>query len=136
VRDGTVAAPRRRRLRGRCIVEGVLRGTERVQSRARQGRLLTVRPDVLRAFVAGDRFSEVLDGLDAAAPAEIAEDVRADSEWFRTRWSDVVAQYDYDLRRIYLDGTPEDLAVFNRSHPDVVEHASCTTAYEDQLCGG
>jgi hypothetical protein len=93
-------------------------------------------PDVLRAFVAGDRFSEVLDALDAAAPAEIAEDVRADSEWFRTRWSDVVAQYDYDLRRIYLDGTPEDLAVFNRSPPVVVEHASRTTAFEDQLCGG
>lgn len=92
-------------------------------------------PDVMRTLVTGDRFTEVLDGLDAAAPAEIAADVRADTEWFRTRWSDVMAEYDYDIRGIYLDGTPEDLAVFNRSHPDVVEHASRNTAYEEQVCG-
>jgi hypothetical protein len=93
-------------------------------------------PDVLRTFVTGDRFTEVLDGLDAAAPVEIAEDVLADTEWFRTRWSDVVAKYGYDLRGIYLDATPEDLAVFNRTHPDVLEHASRTTAYEEQVCAG
>jgi hypothetical protein len=93
-------------------------------------------PDVMRTFVTGDRFTEVLDGLDAAAPAEIAADVQADTEWFRTRWSDVVADYDYDIRGIYLDGTPEDLAVFNRSHPDVLEHASRNTAYAEQVCSG
>jgi hypothetical protein len=62
-------------------------------------------------------------------------DVEADTG-FRTRWSDVVARYGYDLRGIYLHGTPEDLAVFNRTHPDVVEHASRTTAYEEQVCEG
>jgi len=62
-------------------------------------------------------------------------DVEADTG-FRTRWSDVVARYGYDLRGSYLDGTPEDLAVFNRTHPDVVEHASRTTAYEEQVCEG
>ena len=91
-------------------------------------------PDVMREFVTGDRFSEVLDGLDAAAPAEIAADVEADTEWFRNRWSDVMAEYDYDIRGIYVGGTPEDLAVFNRTHPDVLEHTSRTTAYEDQVC--
>jgi len=91
-------------------------------------------PDVMQKVLTGDSFSEVLDGLDAAAPAEIATDVTADTEWFRTRWSDVVAEYDYDIRGIYLDATPEDLAVFNRSHPDVAEHASRTTAYEEQVC--
>ena len=93
-------------------------------------------PDVLRTLVTGDRFTEVLDGLDAAAPAEIAADVQADTEWFRTRWSDVMAQYDYDIRGIYLDATPEDLAVFNRTHPDVLEHTSRNTAYEEQVCEG
>jgi hypothetical protein len=77
---------------------------------------------------------EVLHGLDAAAPVEISADVRADTEWFRTRWSDVLADYDYDLRGIYLDATPEDLAVFNRTHPDVLDHTSRTTAYEEQIC--
>jgi hypothetical protein len=91
-------------------------------------------PDVLQTLVTGDRFTEVLDGLDAAAPAEIAEDVEADTAWFRTRWSDVMAEYDYDIRTIYLEATPEDLAVFNRTHPDVLEHTSRDTAYEEQVC--
>jgi hypothetical protein len=91
-------------------------------------------PNVMRTFVTGDRFTEVLDGLDAAAPAEIEVDVEADTDWFRTRWSDVVARYGYDLRRIYLDATPEDLAVFNRTHPDVLEPTSRDTAYEEQVC--
>jgi hypothetical protein len=91
-------------------------------------------PDVLRTLITGDRFAEVVDGLDATAPAEIAADVEADTEWFRTRWSDVLAAYDYDIRNIYLEATPEDLAVFNRTHPDVLEHTSRTTAYEDQVC--
>ena len=93
-------------------------------------------PAVLRTLVTGNRFSEVLDGLDAAAPAEIAADVQADTEWFRTRWSDVMAEHGYDIRGIYVGGTPEELAVFNRTHPDVLEHTSRTTAYEDQVCLG
>ena len=93
-------------------------------------------PEVMRAVVTGDRFAEILDGLERTAPSEIAEDIEADAEWFRTRWSDVVAQYGYDLRRIYLDATPEELAVFNRTHPDVLEHTSRETAYEEQVCEG
>ncbi len=91
-------------------------------------------PDVMQTLVTGDRFTEVLDGLDETAPAEIAEDVKAETEWWRTRWSDVMAQYDYDIRNIYVDGTPEDLAVFNRTHPDVLEHTSRNTAYAEQVC--
>jgi hypothetical protein len=37
-------------------------------------------------------------------------------------------------RRIWLDATPEDRAVFSLTHPGVVEHASRTTAYEEQVC--
>ncbi len=93
-------------------------------------------PDAMRTLVTGDRFDEILDGLEATAPTEIAEDVEADTEWFRGRWSDVVAEYGFDLRTIYLDATPADLAVFNRTHPDVLEHTSRDTAYEEQVCEG
>ena len=93
-------------------------------------------PKVMREFVNGDRFTAALDGLDAAAPVAIAADVEADTDWFRTRWSDVVARYDYDLRRIYLDASPEDLAVFNSTHPAALEHASRNAAYEEQVCEG
>ena len=94
----------------------------------------TFDPDLLRALVTGGRFDEVLDGQDATAPPVIAEDVRADTEWFRTRWSDALAEHDYDIRSVYLDATPETLAAFNRSHPDAAEHAARVTAYQEQVC--
>jgi hypothetical protein len=93
-------------------------------------------PNVMRIFFTGDRFTALLDRLERTAPPEIAADVEAEAEWFRTRWTDVLQQYDYDLRKIYVDATPEDLAVFNRTHPDVLEHSSRNTAYEEQACGG
>ena len=90
----------------------------------------------MRTVFTADSFTEALEALDAAAPAEIAADVEAETEWFRARWSDVIDEFDYDIRRIWLDGTPEDRAVFTLSHPDVVEHDSRLTAYEEQLCTG
>jgi hypothetical protein len=91
-------------------------------------------PSVMRTVVTGPRFAVLLDDLEQAAPTEIAADTEADAEWFRTRWSDVLARYAYDLKRIYLHATPEDLAVFNRTHPDVLEHTSRETAYDEQVC--
>jgi hypothetical protein len=92
-------------------------------------------PDLLRTFVTSDRFTELLDAQVAAAPDEIAADVKAESEWLRTRWSDVFEKFDYDIRGVWLDGTPEDRAVVHEYHPDVVEHNTRITAYEEQVCG-
>ncbi len=91
-------------------------------------------PAVMEEFLTSDEFAEALDALDEAAPADIAEDVEAETEWSRTRWSDVIAEFDYDIRGIWVDGTPEDRAVFALDHPEIVEHASRTTAYEEQVC--
>jgi hypothetical protein len=91
-------------------------------------------PDVLRTFVTADSFTDGLDALDATASVEIAADVKATTEWFRGRWSDVAADFDYDIGRILLDGTPEDRAVFTRFHPDVAEHYSRAAAYVEQVC--
>jgi hypothetical protein len=93
-------------------------------------------PDVMQTFVTSGAFGEQLDALDEAAPNEIAADQEAQSEWLRSRWSDVLAEFEYDIRRIWLDGTPEDRAVFHLFHPDVARHESRLTAYEEQVCGG
>ena len=89
---------------------------------------------MLRRFVTADGFTAGLDALDATAPVEVAANVQAVTEWFRTRWSAVAGEFDYDLRRVLLDATPEDRAVFNRSHPDVVEDWSRARAYAEQVC--
>lgn len=81
-------------------------------------------PEALRSLVTGDSFAESLDAQDATAPSEIATDVKAVTEWFRTRWSEVVEDLDYDIRRLLLEGTAEDRAVFTRYDPAIVEHES------------
>ena len=91
-------------------------------------------PAVMRSVFTADSFQESLDALEETAPDEIAADQEAVSEWFRSSWSDVVAEYDYDIRRIWLDGTPEDRAAFTFSHPDVLDHDTRLTAYEEQVC--
>ena len=93
-------------------------------------------PEAMRTVFTADSFAESLDSLEDAAPSAIAADQEAVSEWFRTRWSDVIGEFDYDIRRILVDGTPEDRAVFTFSHPDVVEHDSRLTAYEEEVCTG
>lgn len=90
--------------------------------------------DVMRSVFTADRFSEGLDALEASAPVAIAADIEAVTQWFRTRWSDVIADFEYDIRRIWLDGTAEDRAVFNFFHPDIVEHDTRVTAYDEQVC--
>jgi hypothetical protein len=91
-------------------------------------------PEAMRTVFTSDSFMKSLDSLEESAPADIAEDQEAVSERFRTRWSDVIGEFDYDIRRIWLDGTPEDRAVFTLSHPDVAEQDSRLTAYEEQVC--
>jgi hypothetical protein len=91
-------------------------------------------PDVMRTVVTGESFTESLDALERSAPDEIGANQEAQSEWFRARWSNVVAEFDYDIRRIWLDGTPEDRAVFHLFHPDVVRHESRLRAYQEQVC--
>jgi hypothetical protein len=93
-------------------------------------------PGVMRRFVTSERFTKLLDAQAAAAPADIAADVKAESEWLRTRWSDVFEEFDHDIRGVWLKGTAEDRAVVHEQHPDVVEHNARITAYEAQVCGG
>lgn len=93
-------------------------------------------PDLLRSLLTSDRFTELLDAQIDAAPEAIAADVEAESEWLRGRWRDVFEEYDYDIRGVWVDGTAEDRAVIHEYHPDVVEHNSRVTAYEEQVCSG
>ena len=94
-----------------------------------------------RSYRAGSfpKFFE-LSSLPLAAHRRALSQLVADRQvaptWRTIRWDDVVAKYDYDVRGIFLDGTAEDLAVFNRTHPDVLEHTSRSAAYEEQVCGG
>ena len=67
-------------------------------------------------------------------PSEIAADVKADNEWVRNRKLKVLEEFDYDLRRLLLEGSAEDLAVFTYLDPAIVEQDSRVEAYVEQVC--
>jgi hypothetical protein len=93
-------------------------------------------PEEFRSFATSDTLSEALDTQDATAPSEIAADVKAVNEWVRTRWLKVAEEFDYDYRRILLEGSAEDLAAFTNWNPAIVEQDRRVTAYQEQVCGG
>jgi hypothetical protein len=93
-------------------------------------------PDAFRSYVTSDSFLGALDAEDAAAPSKIAADVKADNEWVRTRKLKVLEEFDYDLRRVLLEGSAQDLAAFTYWDPAIVEQDSRVEAYVEQVCGG
>jgi hypothetical protein len=93
-----------------------------------------VRPDALRAYVASHMYSDSFDKQDATAPTEIADDVKTNNEWSLTRQVDVMEKFDYDLRRLFREGSAEDLAVFTYWDPEIREQSGRVTAYHEQVC--
>jgi hypothetical protein len=92
-------------------------------------------PATFRSYVTSDSFLQSLDDQDAKAPPEIAADVKADNEWVRTRKLKVLEAFDYDLRRLLLEGSADDLAVFTYFDPAIIRQDSRVEAYQ-QLCTG
>jgi hypothetical protein len=93
-------------------------------------------PEAFRSYVTSDSFLGALDAQDATAPSEIAADVRADNEWVRARKLKLAERFDYDLRRIMLEGSAEELAVWTYWDPAIAKHDSRVVAYVEQVCGG
>ena len=93
-------------------------------------------PEAFKSYVTSDGFLDALDTQDATAPTEIAADVKADNEWVRSRKLALLEAYDYDYRRLLLEGTAEELAAFNYFDPAIIEQDSRVQAYVSQVCEG
>jgi hypothetical protein len=92
-------------------------------------------PQAFRSYATSDSFTKALASQDATAPPEIATDVKSDNEWVRTRKLELLKDFDYDLRRLMLEGSAKDLAVFTYFDPAIVVHDSRVEAYVQQVCG-
>lgn len=92
-------------------------------------------PSAFRAYVTSDELLGALDTQDATAPREIAEDVVVDNAWVRDHKLALLEKYDYDYRRLVLEGSAEELSAFNYFDPRVEEHDSRVSAYLQQVCG-
>jgi hypothetical protein len=92
-------------------------------------------PAAFRAYVTSESFLGALDAQDAAAPSEIAADVLADNQWVRAEKLPVLDHYEYDLRRVLLEGTAAELRTFNYWDPEIIEQDSRVAAFVSQVCG-
>jgi hypothetical protein len=92
-------------------------------------------PDAVRSYATSGRVIASLDKQEATAPPEIAADVKADSEWARTRQLEAWKKFDYDARRLLLEGSAADLAAWSYWDPAIREQGSRVTAYQEQICG-
>ena len=91
--------------------------------------------EALRAYVTSESFSTGLEAQNAAAPPEIADDVETANDWVSTRKLEVFEKFDYDVRRVLLESSADELAAWTMWHPDIVEQDSRVTAYLEQACG-
>ena len=90
---------------------------------------------MLRAFIEAPAYEASLAHQVAVAPPEIAADVAALADWLRTEAPEAMRAHDYDVRRLILDGTPEERAAFNRNEPAIADQHGRVMAYEAQICG-
>jgi hypothetical protein len=91
--------------------------------------------DAVRAFVTSDELATLANEAKQNAPAEIEADVVADADWQMNQQADVIAKFGYDARKLFLEGSTADRAIFQRSDPAIAEHYARTVAYEEQVCG-
>jgi len=62
-------------------------------------------------------------------------DVKVDNEWVRSHKLALLEKYEYDYRKLLLEGSAEELAAFNYFDPAVEKQDSRISAYVQQVCG-
>jgi len=91
-------------------------------------------PAAVRELLTSDELDGLMTAAAAVAPDEISDDVATFAAFFDERVRPIVASFDYDLRRLILEGTAADRAAVNSTDPAVREAYVRTTAYLEQLC--
>ena len=92
-------------------------------------------PGAFRAYATSDSFLDALDAQEAAAPAEIAADVRADNQWVREQKLTLLERFGYDLRRLLEEGTAAELSAFSYWDPRIIDQDRRVEAFVSQVCG-
>lgn len=90
--------------------------------------------EAMRVFATSDKLETLAEKAKANAPTEIKADVEANIDWTLNEKLDVIEKYGYDTRKLFLEGSAEDRAVFQDSDPAIADHYARVLAYEEQLC--
>ena len=91
-------------------------------------------PEAFEAVVRSPGFTEWIEGSKASAPPEIRDDVMTMAAFVQERVLPVLERYDFDVRRLMLDGSAKERAIFQSTDSRVFGAFTRTSAYEAQLC--
>jgi len=89
----------------------------------------------VKAFFTGETFTKTVAQSESIAPAAIKSDVTANVNWIRTKQLPVFAKYGYDVRKIALQGTPEERFASNTSAVQIRDVERRLNAYDKEVCG-
>jgi hypothetical protein len=92
-------------------------------------------PSALKNALTGDEYARLTEKERDVAPASISTDVDALVRFDRTTQIPTVAKYDYDIKKLILNGSPADRAAFQHQTPSIRDAASRVSAFEEQVCG-
>lgn len=92
-------------------------------------------PEKVGEVVNSPEAKAVAQKMREAAPPSIKADVEAVIDWQMGRQRDVLADNDYDMRAILLDGSAEERQALQLTDQAVRTPFARTVAYEQQVCG-
>jgi hypothetical protein len=93
-------------------------------------------PAAMEQLLSSDEWTQLMSTMESSAPDEIKADVIAINAWDREKKIPLTGRYDYDIRRLLLEGTAAERAVLQSTDPAIREHYARVAAYEQQLCEG
>jgi hypothetical protein len=92
-------------------------------------------PAAIEALLTGGQLEQLRAEAGAAVPEAIAVDWHAVDDFTQEQKLPLLAEYGYDIRRVLLEGSPEERAVLNGTDPAISEPYARVLAYENQVCG-
>ncbi len=109
-------------------------GAEAIDARMQELASEGFEPEAFRSLVASPDFQELLFAGPSVAPPELHADEVTIERFTRERMLPLLERYDYDVRRLLLDGSPADRAIWQSADPSVRDAFARTVAYTPQLC--
>jgi hypothetical protein len=113
---------------------GYCEGQQAIDARMEELAADGFQPAAFRALVASPEFQELLFAGPSVAPPELQADEVAIEQFTRDRMLPLLERYDYDVRRLLLEGSPADRAVFQSADASIRDAFARTEAYITQLC--
>jgi hypothetical protein len=94
-----------------------------------------MQPDAVRALLTSPEYAQRQDALVRTAPPAIHDDAVKVRAFDTSQFEPLLEENGYDLRQVFLDGSPHEREVVQHRAPEVSTAYARIEAYEQQFCG-